>query len=296
MSGFNILLVSGGNNISNGTAERAVNEAVEISYKNNKSLLILSAGMAQRSFSIPKMTEIYLAYDSGDNGATIQKISRVLTPDNVGKIGRVISLSFDANRDDKFDAMLIETAQNYKKNKKIDDLKEALRMVLKTVDIFKCHADGPAKLDVDTYLSEALARNSIDRIIGKIAPLDKFDPEMIQALASGNVEVFRAAMKTKIARGKTRLTQGKNSTKMSHITASDKEMARAREMIVTISQNIDIIRHYGGATIDETFAIMDAEGEEIQNEVTEQFGVKYDFIRELILNGFVNRNLLELKF
>ena len=67
-------------------------------------------------------------------------------------------------------------------------------------------------------------------------------------------------------------------------------------MIVTISQNIDIIRYYGGSTIDEAFAIMDAEGAGIQNDVTQQFGVPYDMIKELVLTNFINRDLLDLKF
>ena len=78
--------------------------------------------------------------------------------------------------------------------------------------------------------------------------------------------------------------------------ASEKELARAREMIVTIAQNIDIIRYYGGSNLEETFQIMDDEGEEIQRQVTEQFGVPYPMIRELVLTDFINRDLLELKF
>lgn len=136
LRGFNVILVSGAEDMSNATAEKDVKEAIELAEKAGQHVLILSAGMAQRSFSIPQITELYLCYDTGDNGATIQKMSRTLTPHTVGKIGRVVSLSFDPNRDDKFDAMLIETAQNYMKNKGIADLKTALADVLRTVDIF----------------------------------------------------------------------------------------------------------------------------------------------------------------
>lgn len=67
-------------------------------------------------------------------------------------------------------------------------------------------------------------------------------------------------------------------------------------MIVTISQNIDIIRYYGGSTIEEAFRIMDDEGISIQNDVTEQFGVDYNLVKELVLTNFINRDLLDLKF
>jgi hypothetical protein len=252
--------------------------------------------MAQRSFSIPQITELYLAYDTGDNGATIQKISRTLTPHKVGKVGRVVSLSFDPNRDDKFDAMMIETAQNYKKNHGIKDLKQALRDVLRTVDIFKCQPNGAVKSEVDEYLEQALSRKSIDRVIGKIAPINELTAEEVAALASGNVDVFRAARKEAAARGKTRLNVVKKKSGANKTDASDKELKLAREMIVTISQNIDIIRFYGGNTIEEAFALMDADGKSIQDDVTEQFGVPYTMVKELVLTNFINRDLLDLKF
>jgi hypothetical protein len=296
LRGFRIVLVSGAEDMSNATAEREVKEAIELAEKNNQHVLILSAGMAQRSFSIPQITELYLAYDTGDNGATIQKMSRTLTPHKVGKVGRVVSLSFDPNRDDKFDAMVIETARNYKKNHNIKDLKDALRDVLRTVDIFKCQQAGAVKIEADEYLEQALARKSIDRVIGKVTPVNELTSDVVRALVGGNVDVFRAARKEAAARGKTRLNVVKKKSGANKTDVSDKELKLAREMIVTISQNIDIIKFYGGSTIEEAFALMDADGQSIQDDVTEQFGVPYIFIKELVLTNFINRDLLDLKF
>ncbi len=296
LRGFRIVLVSGAEDMSNATAEREVREAIELAEKANQHVLILSTGMAQRSFSVPQITELYLAYDTGDNGATIQKMSRTLTPHKAGKKGRVISLSFDPNRDDKFDAMMIETAQNYKKNHNIKDLKQALADVLRTVDIFKCQQDGAVKIEIDDYLEQALARKSIDRVIGKIAPVNELTSEMISALASGNVDIFCAARKEAAARGKTHLNVVKKRSGANKTDASEKELKLAREMIVTISQNIDIIRYYGGSTIEEAFALMDVDGVSIQNDVTKQFGVSYTMIKELVLTNFIDRDLLDLKF
>jgi len=295
LKGFAIVPVYGGE-MSNATAEKRVKERIEQAEELGQHVLIISAGMAQRSFSIPQITELYLAYDTGDNGATIQKMSRTLTPHTAGKVGRVVSLSFDPNRDDKFDSIMIETAQNYKRNHKIPDLKQALRDVLKTVDIFRCQADGAVKIEVDNYLEEALARKSIDRLIGKVAPVRELSREEISALASGNVDVFRAAQQQAAARGKTRANSPKKSKGIDRTDASEKELARAREMIVTIAQNIDIIKFYGGDTIEDAFALMDQDGDDIQDEVTKQFGVPYEMIRELVLTNFINRDLIDLKF
>lgn len=297
LRGFKVVLVSGSEDMSNATAEQEVKEAIEVAEKNNQHVLILSAGMAQRSFSIPQITELYLAYDTGDNGATIQKMSRTLTPHKAGKVGRVISLSFDPNRDDKFDSIMLETAQNYKRNHNIAGLKQALRDVLRTVDIFKCQPNGSVKVEIDDYLEEALARKSIDRVIGKVAPINELSREEIAALASGNVDVFRSARQAAASKGKTHgSNKVKNNKGKDRTDASDKELARAREMIVTIAQNIDIIKYYGGSTIEEAFQIMDDEGSSIQNDVTRQFGVDYALVKELVLTNFINRDLLDLKF
>jgi hypothetical protein len=296
LRGFRVVLVSGAEDISNATAEKSVKEEIEKAEKTGQHILILSAGMAQRSFSIPQITELYLAYDTGDNGATIQKMSRTLTPHKVGKVGRVVSLSFDPNRDDKFDAMLLTTAKNYKANKGYKDLKQALRDVLRTVDIFKCQQDGAVKIEIDNYLEDIIARKSIDRLIGKVASVHEWTHDMVSALANGNIDVFRAARKEAAARGKTRLNLVKKKSGANKTDASEKELKLAREMIVTISQNIDIIKFYGGNTIEEAFALMDADGTDIQDDVTRQFGVPYTMIKELVLTNFINRDLLDLKF
>lgn len=295
LRGFKVVAVSGAADMTNATAEAQVKDAIEVAERNGQHVLILSAGMAQRSFSIPQITELYLAYDTGDNGATIQKMSRTLTPHRAGKVGRVISLSFDPNRDDKFDTMLIETAKNYKANTGAADLKAALRDVLRTVDIFRCQADGAVKIEVDTYLEEALARNSIDRLVGKVARLDELSPEQIRAIAAGKAEVFRAAAIDAAQRGKTR-NVARKSRGATERDATLADIQRAREVITTISQNIDIIRYYGGSTVEEAFAIMDVEGDDIQADVTEQFGVDYGLVKDLVLGGVINRDLIDLKF
>jgi hypothetical protein len=71
----------------------------------------------------------------------------------------------------------------------------------------------------------------------------------IAALTSGNVEVFRAARQTAEQKGKTKLNTVKKSKGADRTEASEKELARAREMIVTIAQNIDIIKFYSGSKI-----------------------------------------------
>jgi len=120
---------------------------------NEGNVLIIASKMAQRSFSEELITELYLAYDKGQDGATIQKMSRVLTSNSPNKIARIFSLSFDPNRDDKLDTMVFQAALNQVEKKGKTDIREELKRVYKSIDIFSCTNDGEAiKLSVDEYV------------------------------------------------------------------------------------------------------------------------------------------------
>ena len=286
-----------GEEMTNRSAEKDVKEAIELAREKNQSVLLLSAGMAQRSFSVGAITELYLAYDEGDNGATIQKISRALTPEEEGKVGRIVSLSFDPNRDDKFDALLIETALNYKRSRNIKSAKEAMRDVLRTVDIFRCTPDGSIKLDGDDYLEQAIERKSISRVVGKVADITKLSVGELTALAQGNAAAFKAAKQEATERGKTRAnsTSSSKNKNTSPEMASAKLIAQAREVITTIVENLDIIvQGTGTRNIDQAFKLVENTPEH-QHAIAEEFGVDFELIKELFEHGVINVDLVELQ-
>jgi hypothetical protein len=297
LPGFVVVAVYG-DEMTNRTAEKEVKEAIEQAKKLGQDVLLLSAGMAQRSFSVGAITELYLAYDTGDNGATIQKISRALTPDQAGKIGRIVSLSFDPNRDDKFDAMLIETALNYKRTHNKQTAKDALRDVIRTVDIFRCTADGSIKLDSDDYLEHAIERKSIDRVAGKTSDLNLLSAGELTAIAAGSITAFRAAREATVERGKTRLSAAKGSPTRPNISdemSNAKLLGRVREVITGIIENIDILM-YGTGTNDVSKALESVAADPQKRTAVEQeFGLDFELIRELFDRGVINIDIIDLK-
>lgn len=295
LPGYKVVAVYG-DEMSNKTAEIKVKEEIEKAKRNDQSVLIISAGMAQRSFSVGEITELYLAYDSGDSGATIQKISRALTPSDQGKVGRIVSLSFDPNRDDKFDALLLETALNYKRTHRLKSAKEALRDVLRTVDIFRCSPDGSVKIEGDDYLEQAIERKSVTRVAGKTSDLSKLNAEQLQAIATGSVTAFRAAKEEKTERGKTRISNNKKSANGTKIDiSSEKLLAKVREVITGVIENLDIIVYGTGKTILAD-AFDDIRKDSTKKLVVEQeFGLDFDLITELFENDIINKDLIELR-
>ena len=297
LPGFLIVGVGGVFGVTGKTVEQYVLEQIEIAEKANQHVLILSGGMAQRSFSVAAITELYLAYDNGEAGSTIQKMSRTLTAAEAGKVGRIVSLSFDPNRNDKFDQLLLTTAINYQKTHGILRLEDALKKVIATVDIFQCTDDGRSRFEFDTYLQQLLTNNSLSRIIGKTADISNLSAKMLTALAEGNADYFRTATVEKADKGKThKPTEPKKCVKPANMSAGawEKTMMAAREVVVTIAENIDILVHGTGTTsIVDALTLLNAD-KKLQQVVTRKFGVDYNVILFLFENNIINIDLVEI--
>lgn len=278
--------------VNNRKAQGIVESLVE----EGKPVLIIAAQMAQRSFSIPEITELYLAYDRGESGSTLQKMSRTLTPGDEGKVGRIFSLSFDPNRDDKFDAMIVETALNYKTRNEGKSLHEAMRDVLRTIDIFKCSADGAIKVNIDQYLEDALARKGISRVLGKIVNLNLLSADAVHALANGNSSYFRGEEQERTHSGKTREKQKKQKNGEKRDLSSQREIAKAREVVTTILENLDVIIFGTDQTVLAKAMDVIYNDQEMRSCVEEEFGVPVETIGFLFQQGIIKQEWAELMY
>lgn len=294
-TGWEIVVLTG-ETTSNAEAEKHVKRILK--EHKNRNVLILSRGMAQRSFSIPEITELYLAYDNGEAGCTLQKMSRALTPyfDGRFKVGQIVSLSFDPNRSDIFDAAMLVTAVNIAKKKKIS-MKKALETVLHTIDIFYCTPDNIIRFDTDKYLNEMIARKSVDRVIGKVFDMSVLTEADIVRLAAGEKEYTKLTKTQATLKGKTR-NQSPTIMPRSQIgkPITEKQIEEARKALVVLSENIDIII-YGtrSKTLKDAFGVLD-KSVIMQQAVEEQFNMKYDFIRHLFTCGGISDQVISLKF
>lgn len=295
LPGYEVIALNGatkhnGRRITNENAEKVVKEIVE----QGKPVLILSKEMAARSFSIPEITELYLAYDKGSNGTTIQKMSRTLTPGELDKVGRIFSLSFDPNRDDKFDAMIIETADNYARRSEQTDFREAMRDVLRTIDIFSCTEEGAVKMDIDTYLEQALARKAVSRVLGKVIDITKIDGAIITALANGNRDISKNEKIKAALLGKTKDSKEGNGNGVSHEDNTMAEIAKAREALVFILENLDYLIYGTESTaISETLPKI-KDNDQFVKAVENRFGVNFAILEYLFERGAINQKHVEL--
>jgi hypothetical protein len=291
LSSYEVIELSG-NTTTNKKAQKKVKEVIE-KYP-NKSILIIASKIAQRSFSIGEIDELYLAYDKGENGSSIQKMSRALTPDTEGKVGRIFSLSFNPNRDDKFDALLVQTAMNQvNKNPDTTDIRQELGRILRTVDIFNCTEDGAIPITVDDFVEEALSRKSISRVMGNKADIHLLGDDIIKALAEGNVDYLTNKQRDTVRTGKTRDIVDKLPTDKLPTPGTNKDMAAVKEMITTIIENADIIVKGTNQTIIRE-ALVTIEEWNAESTIKEEFGVEYSIIKYLFEENIIKQEWINI--
>jgi hypothetical protein len=287
------VIILNGDTTTQKKAEAKVKKIIE--ENPTKSILILSAKMAQRSFSIKQLDELYLCYDKGQNGATIQKMSRALTPNDDTKISKIISLSFDPNRDDKFDALLVETALNLLKSKKPNetDIREQLKRILGSIDIFSCTESGAIPINIDSFVESSLQRKTISRVMGNKTDVSGIPNDILVALAEGKIDYVRNQIQSKAIIGKTKESEkkpikGTRETK----SATQVQIQKVREMMVTIYENSDILlksaKQLGAKNMIDSFRVFEEQGWE--DDITKEFEVEYDIIKWLFVTEKINSN------
>lgn len=301
LPGFVVVPLSGYDNVSNRKAERVAKDAVEKARKNNKSVLFLATNLAQRSFSVCEITDLFLAYDGGDKGATIQKMSRALTPykslHRGNKVSRIYSMSLNPTRDDSlFDPILIESASHIKKSRNLESIKHALRAVLQSVDIFECTYDGAISVETDDYLNQIYSRNSLTRVIGRVADLSIMSKEEIDEINEGFGNYLRIKSDNVALSGKTKKPEEIKKTKVAPKKIKNSDIMQARKNIIMIAENMDVIL-YGTNTKTISEALNKAKkSKKIQEAVYQSMGVSVDLIQRLIDKGVIRKEYLEILY
>jgi len=292
--GWTVVVLNGKTVINGGYCESKVDDIIN---STNNNVLIISAKMAQRSFSEELIDELYLAYDKGQDGATIQKMSRALTSNSPDKVARIFSLSFEPNRDDKLDTMVFQAAINQVEKNNKSDIREQLKRVYNSIDIFSCNDKGTAvKLNVDDYVKQSLEKKGITRVMGKKSDLTLLTKSQIQALLNGNVDYLRNDMKECAEMGKTKDVSRRDSEKKEIQKPNEDEIEKVREVIITIIEHSDIImcaaKYYGAKNVKEALEVI--EKEQMTQEIESEFCIKYDIIKYMFFSGVIKQEWVNL--
>lgn len=226
-----------GDKIKGKDAEQFVKDKIRIAESKGKHVWIIACNMCQRSFSIPEINVVLLTYDKGDIGATVQRMSRALTAGNSSKIGHIISISIDGNRDDKVTTMIVDTAKEVADHEEID-IVTALRKVMKSLPIFQMGKDGyNIRLEPDKYAKEIFSSSNSHQLIANNANFFLNDGGYEVLLKCSNV--IKKLEKNKVdpafEPGKTYLEKRANNSSQ----RTKEEIAELRKTLRNIVDRID---------------------------------------------------------
>ena len=186
--------------------KREINEA-RIASK--KGVVIIANQMGSRSYSIPEIQATVIAYDRGSVDATMQKVSRCLTPGNTydGQVkthGHIVDLSFDPNRAENIERLILEEAIQIQRSDEID-FTSAVRYVLTSVDLFKMNEFGYAEEVTEDDMFKILGDN--DNLL-KVADVAV---DVTAAVQSGLFDIFANVNASGKASGSKKAVVGANA-------------------------------------------------------------------------------------
>jgi hypothetical protein len=288
-----------GKSVENKTAEKYVREEIEKARANdsNKNIIILASQMAQRSFSEGLIDEIYLAYDNGAEGATIQKMARALTGDGTtNKKAKIFSLSFDPNRDDKIQCLVFQSAINMMEKAGSKNPVPFVKSVLSSLDIWSCQSNGSQiKWDATHYVENVLSKKVASRVLGQQIQVDKLTNSEMHILCQTNLKAAKLAASKIAERGKTH--ESTNTYNQSdNLPKTENLEGKAKEALIAILERSWYFMEFGhglGCTnITET--ISKIEELELTNIFEESFEVPFNLIKTIFLQDIIQRNHVNL--
>lgn len=288
------------NTTNNKKVEKQVNQLLE---ETDKPILIISAIMATRSFSVGKIYENYLCYDGGSQSTTDQRMARALTTDkeNDDKTAFIFSLSFDPNRDDKFDDYILETAKNICKRKG-GTIVDNIKLIHNSMDFFSCSNDGAVKIKPDDFVDNAIKRRSVGRVFATKTPINEIPWDVKLLLAAGDRNYLRNEVKDKIDT-KIPKTKSEIKTLIKTLSQSKKDNIdlKVKEMICSLIENSNVILG-AGITLGAN-AIIDCfnkfeehkDAKLIMESISNQFNVPYYIIKTCFENNWIPVNAIEIQ-
>lgn len=292
---FDVHVVNG-DYISGKEAEEKVKDWIRIANNNNKHVWIIASFMCQRSFSIPDINVAVLSYDNGDKGATVQKMSRPLTAGPNKKIGHIVSLSIDGNRDEKIAPIILETANKIADHENIDSV-NAIRRVMKTMPIFQMQSDGYLyELEPDTYAQEVFASSNSHRLIvnkDRLFDFNMNDRSYEIILNTNTLKLSGMSAPVYMQKAKTYMDKkSKNSTKTKEETEDEYSFLIAK--LMSIMDNVDysakMLKTLGfDLTYDKYVDMLDN-----NRNLSDGVGLTGFQLNTLVTEKYINKQLLSL--
>ena len=151
------------------------------------------------------------------------------------------------------------------------------------------------KINKDEVLKAAIARKSVSKVIGNVADLSKLNKAQILAVAQGHIAYSRIQAVANVVKGKTKENVKKVKPGATPKDASIKITQMARERIVAVSENTDMLMAVTGCDqLMQALKALDADLD-AQQEVAREFGMEWELIKFLFEQEVINPTLLRMQ-
>jgi uncharacterized protein YjgD (DUF1641 family) len=184
--------VLNGDFTSNRDAERQTRiELNRARLDGKRGMIILANQMGSRSYSVSEIQATVIAFDRGSVDATLQKVSRCLTPGKLwdGSVktqGHILDLSFDPNRAENIEKIILDEAVQVQRAGTAPDFARAVKFVLSNINLFRVNQYG---YPIEVTESDMFAVYSNNDIMLRVADISV---DATAALESGVFDILNA--------------------------------------------------------------------------------------------------------
>lgn len=276
--------------------KREINEA---KIEGKDGVIVIANQMGSRSYSVPELQATVIAYDRGSVDATMQKVSRCLTPGKnysgeEKEYGHILDLSFDPNRAENIERLLVDEIVQVGKSED-KDFPAATSYVLSTIDCFKVKYGTAVEVDEESMFEllgndESLLRVA-DVTVDVEAALDLID-DLSNIKAAGKKD-----KKTKQAIDKTRNTVKEGGCKQKSTTDTEKKQLEKIINDAVRSLNMSATSVFNlagqGSTYRECIERI-ADDEDDAAEFEELFGVSPQIVISILDRELLNEPVLDV--
>lgn len=276
--------------------KREINEA-RIAGKDG--VIVVANQMGSRSYSVPELQATVIAYDRGSVDATMQKVSRCLTPGKTYRgeekeYGHILDLSFDPNRAENIERLLVDEIVQVGKSED-KDFPSATSYVLSSIDCFKVKYGTAVEVDEEAMFellgnNESLLRVA-DVTVDVDAALDLID-DLSNIKAAGKKD-----KKTKQAIDKAKNTVKEGGCSQERTTDTEKKQLEKIINDAVRSLNMSATSVFNlageGSTYRECIEAIGRNAED-REEFEELFGVSPDIVEVILGRGLLNEPVLDV--
>lgn len=295
-----------------------ISEVNRARLEGKRGVIIIANQMGSRSYSVSAIQASVIAFDRGSVDATIQKVSRCLTPtnkksDNImfdgsadKQYGYIVDLSFDPNRSENIVHIILDEAVKNSRSAGTDDdnnedFPKAVKFMLTTINLFKMNQYGhPVEVTEDS-LFEIFGDNEM---MLKVADVT-IDVDSV--VESGVFNILKSVkggketspkQKTIVGEGVINyVTEGGNPTDKAEQDAAIKSMQEIiNNAIKTLNMSATSVYNLSnleGNSYRECLTIINAHVE-YDSEFMELFGIPTADAIKLLDNKILNEPILDV--